>query len=153
MTDEMPTHSYTTVMSVDDLNAFIARDFQQIMAKNSAMEMVSVAPGIATMRLTPDARHLRPGGTVSGPSLFALADVTAYMVILAHIGPAKHTVTTNLNINFMLKAEPGAIDCECRLLKLGKRLAVVDAQMRDGAGNLVAQATATYSIPANNTVK
>ena len=99
------------------------------------------------MRLDPIKRHLRPGGTVSGPTLFTLADVTSYLTILAHIGPAKHTVTTNLNINFMHKSLPGPIFCHCTLLKLGSRLAVVDSQMVDEVGTIVAQATATYSIP------
>ena len=69
------------------------------------------------------------------------------MVILAHIGPAKHTVTTNLNINFMHKAAPGPIVCTGRLLKLGKQLAVVEATITDEEGTIVAHATATYSIP------
>jgi uncharacterized protein (TIGR00369 family) len=68
--------------------------------------------------------------------------------VLAHIGPVALAVTTNLNINFLRKPAPGPLSCTCRLLKLGKRLAVIDASIFDeGGDNLVAHATATYSIP------
>lgn len=133
------------VMTVEDLRAFMKREFPQL---GDAFELVSLAEGSATMRLHADEQHLRPGGTVSGPSLFALADVAAYAAILAHIGPVALAVTTNLNINFLRKPSPGTVEAVARLLKLGKRLAVLDISLTDGAdGELVAHATATYSIP------
>lgn len=143
----MPDKQYKPVMSVADLEAFIERDFPQMHMDGRVFHIASVEPGATTMRLDPMERHLRPGGTVSGPTLFTMADVCAYMVILAHIGPAKHTVTTNLNINFMHKAAPGPIFCTGRLLKLGRRLAVVEATITDEKDTIVAHATATYSIP------
>jgi len=133
------------VMTVEDLRAFMKREFPQL---GDAFELVSLGEGSATMRLHADEQHLRPGGTVSGPSLFALADVVAYAAILAHIGPVALAVTTNLNINFLRKPSPGTVEAVARLLKLGKRLAVLDISLTDGAnGELVAHATATYSIP------
>ncbi|MBB5701517.1 uncharacterized protein (TIGR00369 family) [Ochrobactrum daejeonense] len=133
------------VMTIQDLRAFMKREFPQL---GDAFEVVSVDEGSATMRLHADEQHLRPGGTVSGPALFALADVAAYAAILAHIGPVALAVTTNLNINFLRKPSPGAVEAVARLLKLGKRLAVLDISLTDGAnGELVAHATATYSIP------
>lgn len=133
------------VMTIEDLRAFMKREFPQL---GDAFELVSVDEGSATMRLHAGEQHLRPGGTVSGPSLFALADVAAYAAILAHIGPVALAVTTNLNINFLRKPSPGAVEAVARLLKLGKRLAVLDISLTDDAnGELVAHATATYSIP------
>ncbi|MBQ0709886.1 MULTISPECIES: PaaI family thioesterase [unclassified Ochrobactrum] len=133
------------VMTAEDLRAFMKREFPQL---GDAFELVSLGEGSATMRLRADEQHLRPGGTVSGPSLFALADVAAYAAILAHIGPVALAVTTNLNINFLRKPSPGTVEAVARLLKLGKRLAVLDISLTDGAnGELVAHATATYSIP------
>ncbi len=133
------------VMTVEDLRAFMKREFPQL---GDAFELVCLGEGSATMRLHADEQHLRPGGTVSGPSLFALADVVAYAAILAHIGPVALAVTTNLNINFLRKPSPGTVEAVARLLKLGKRLAVLDISLTDGAnGELVAHATATYSIP------
>lgn len=100
------------------------------------------------VRLPFQASSLRPGGTISGPTLVALADIGMYAAVLAMIGPVMLAVTTSLNINFMRKAEPGDILADCRLLKLGNRLAVGEvALFPDGADEMIAHATLTYSIP------
>ena len=78
----------------------------------------------ARMRLHFDDKHLRPGGTISGPSMFSLADVALYVAVLAQVGRVRLAVTTNLNINFLRKPPPADLIGEARLLKLGKRLAV-----------------------------
>lgn len=139
---------YQPVMNVEEMREFLDREFPQINAGGDFYKVTRIEPGRAEVALIPDERHLRPGGTISGPSLFALADLSAYVVILAHIGPVALAVTTNLNINFLRKATAHeALTAECRLLKLGKRLAVIEVAIRDPAGDLVAHATATYSIP------
>lgn len=136
------------IMDAQALNRFLETDFPQIHTDGKVFDVTMVGPGMVVMQLVPNERHLRPGGTVSGPTLFALADVAAYCVVLAHIGPVALAVTTNLNINFLRKPKPGPLSCTCRLLKLGKRLAVIDASIFDeDGGDLVAHATATYSIP------
>ncbi|MBW0364713.1 PaaI family thioesterase [Ensifer adhaerens] len=136
------------IMTVDDLNRFLDTDFPQVHTDGKVFHVTAVGPGFATMRLDPNERHIRPGGTVSGPTLFALADVSAYVALIAHIGPVALAVTTNLNINFLRKPEPEPLECTCRILKLGKRLAVLDASIvKAGDDDLVAHATATYSIP------
>ena len=101
------------------------------------------------VRMSIQERHLRPGGTVSGPSMFALADISVYMSVIAAIGPISLTVTTNCSMDFMRKPLPNAdIIAECRLLKTGKNLAVGDVQIySDGTKELVARATFTYAIP------
>jgi uncharacterized protein (TIGR00369 family) len=138
----------TPIMDPEALNRFLETDFPQLHTDGKVFEVMAVGPGTVTMRLMPNERHLRPGGTISGPTLFALADVGAWCAVLAHIGPVALAVTTNLNINFLRKPAPGPLSCTCRLLKLGKRLAVVDASIFDADGeDLVAHATATYSIP------
>lgn len=138
----------TPVMDPEALNRFLETDFPQLHTDGKVFEVVDVSPGSVVLRLMPNERHLRPGGTVSGPTLFALADVGAYCAVLAHIGPVALAVTTNLNINFLRKPKPGPLTCTCRLLKLGKRLAVMEASIFDeDADDLVAHATATYSIP------
>ena len=138
----------TPIMDPEALNRFLEADFPQLHTDGKVFDVVSVGPGTITMRLEPNERHLRPGGTISGPTLFALADVGAWCAVLAHIGPVALAVTTNLNINFLRKPEPGPLSCTCRILKLGKRLAVVAASIFDEDGeDLVAHATATYSIP------
>ena len=127
------------VMTGDEVMALLDREFPQIHAGGRVYAIDSITPGAAV---------LRPGGTVSGPSLMALADLAAYVVILAHIGPVALAVTTNLNINFLRKPGPGDLLGTCRLLKLGKRLAVVDCGIAaEGDEDLAAHATATYSVP------
>jgi uncharacterized protein (TIGR00369 family) len=94
-------------------------------------------------------RMLRPGGTVSGPTLMALADFAMYVVILSAIGPVALAVTTNLTINFLRKGAQGQdITAAARLLKLGKRLAVGEVNLFSGASaDPIAHVTSTYSIP------
>jgi len=136
------------IMTVAELNVFLDREFPQIHADGRIYEIEAVTPGEAVLSVKAMDKHLRPGGTISGPTMMALADLAAYAVILAHIGPVALAVTTNLNMNFLRKPEPGDLVGTCRLLKLGKRLAVTECGIagRTG-GDLVAHATATYSIP------
>jgi len=136
------------VMTIDELHRFLDTDFPQIHTDGRVFTVTEVQAGIVSMRFDPNERHLRPGGTVSGPALFALADVTAYAAVLAHIGPVALAVTTNLNINFLRLPKPTATTCTCRILKLGKRLAVIEGSIfQEDEDELIAHATATYSIP------
>ncbi len=92
---------------------------------------------------------LRPGGTISGPTLMVLADLAMYVVLLSAIGPIGLAVTTNLNINFLRKGQPGQdVLAAARLLKLGKRLAVGEVNLLSGTSpDPIAHVTSTYSIP------
>jgi uncharacterized protein (TIGR00369 family) len=134
-------------MTAEAVAAFWEEHFPQIQ-KARDVTILSVAPGEAVMRLAPNERHLRPGGTVSGPTLVTLADVTAYAALLAHVGPEPMIVTTNINMNFMRRAPLAPLLATCKILKLGKRLAVVEIGIRpETGGELIAHATATYAIP------
>ena len=140
-------------MSAPELEVFLAREFPQINEGGEAYTVAEVGPAFATLRLRAGERHLRPGGTVSGPTLFALADLAAYVAILAHIGPVALAVTTNLSINFLRKPEPGPLAGKATILKLGKRLAVTEIAIASESADpddpeaVVAHAVATYSIP------
>tara|TARA_R110002050_G_scaffold268740_1_gene410899 strand:+ start:179 stop:676 length:498 start_codon:yes stop_codon:yes gene_type:complete len=135
------------VMTAPEVSSYLDEVFPQIKTNGDNIAVIDVAPGNALVRLEADDKHLRPGGTVSGPTMFMLADLAAYAVILAHIGRVALAVTTNLNINFLMKPEPGPLDATATILKLGKRLVVTDIAISDSGGELVAHATATYSIP------
>lgn len=136
------------LMDADTVNAFLKQVYPQLNDDFADYMATDVFPGGCTVRLNATDRHLRPGGTVSGPSLFTLADIGGYVCVLTHAGPEALSVTTNLNINFMRKAEAGPIDGHCRILKLGKSLMVFDIDMVAGPEGLtVAHATGTYSIP------
>jgi len=133
-------------MDVAGLSRFLAEAFPQV-AEDFAIE--EVTEHAIRVRLKVAERHLRPGGTVSGPSMFALADVSVYLAILAMIGPRALAVTTNCAIDFMRKpAAATDMICECRILKLGRVLAVGDCLLySDGQAAPVARASLTYSIP------
>lgn len=139
----------TLAMDAEAVSAFLDREFPQIHEGGRAFSVDSLEPGVAVMRLAAGERHLRPGGTVSGPTLFTLADLAAYVVILGHIGPVALAVTTSATINFLTKPEPGDLLCTCRILKLGRRLVVVECAIRsEGREAIVAHVTMTYSIPS-----
>lgn len=117
-------------------------------AVRGEFSLVELAPMRAVMRLHVDHRHIRPGGTISGPSMFGLADVAFYVAIMGMIGKEALTVTTNCSINFLNKPPADDMICEARLLKLGKLLATGDAIIRSVADDRpMAQATLTYAIP------
>ena len=136
----------TIVMDAAALNAFLESDFPQV-AGEYVIDDVTADGVVARLRV--EDGHLRPGGTVSGPSMFALADLAVYCAILSRIGPIGLAVTTNASIDFMRK--PAArVDllADCRILKLGRVLAVVDVLIRsDGMDAPVARCSMTYSIP------
>lgn len=136
------------VMDAAALNGFLAREFPQV----ADFAVQAVGEHGAEVRLRVTEGHLRPGGTVSGPSIFALADLAAYVAILSRIGPVALAVTTSANLDFLRKPAAGRdLIARCRLLKLGRVLAVCDVLIfSEGAPEPVARAALTYSIPAKS---
>lgn len=139
---------HAQIMTATELNAFLDEHFAQINSRGQSFTVEAAAGGTVRMRMIYHERMLRPGGTISGPSMFALADIAMYAAVLALIGPRPLAVTTNLSINFLRKPRPGDMIAEATILKLGKRLAVGEIGLRsDGDEELAAHATSTYSIP------
>ncbi len=134
------------VMQAAELEAFLKEVFPEV--ESYRFRVLDLSAGHITVSIQTQERHLRPGGTVSGPTMFTLADCTAYMLLLAHIGKVALAVTTNLNINFLAKPEPGELIAKAKLLKFGKRLAVSEISIYSAGNEMpVAHATTTYSIP------
>ena len=139
MTDRQP------VMSREEAFAYLETVFTQV---RGLFELEELGPMRARMRMKIGDQHLRPGGTVSGPTMFQIADCCFYVAVMGMIGREALTVTTNANINFLNKPAPADLICEARLLKLGKLLATGDATIySDGVDRPVAHATMTYAIP------
>ena len=135
-------------MTRDEIEAFLEREFPQIHYGGRTYSVEAVGVLSARLRMAYHERHIRPGGTLSGPSIMTLADLALYVAILAQIGPVALAVTTNLSFNFLRKPAQRDLIAECRLLKLGKRLAVGEVALRsDGEAEIVCHATGTYSIP------
>lgn len=133
-------------MTAPELAAFLDEVFPQVRGE---LIVEGVGPMTARLRMPVTERHLRPGGTVSGPSLFLLADCAYYAATLAMIGREALTVTTSLTINFLAKPPAADLVCEARILRLGRLLSVGEATIWSVARDdgPVAHATATYAIP------
>jgi uncharacterized protein (TIGR00369 family) len=136
------------VMSPAEIQAFLEEEFPEVFGAERHYLVEDTRQRACRMRLIYHPRHLRPGGTISGPAMMTLADTAMYVAILASIGRVPLAVTTNLSINFLKKPAQRDLIAECRLLKLGKRLAVGEVDIHsEGEGELVAHVTSTYSIP------
>ncbi len=137
----------TPKLSAGELEAKLASEFPQG-GYGKRNKIDAVGPMTARVRFTASEKNLRPGGTVAGPVLMALADGAVYVAILANIGWVPQAVTTSLTMNFLRKPPPGDLIADCKLIKLGKRLAVGEVAIRaEGEEELVAHCVATYSIP------
>jgi uncharacterized protein (TIGR00369 family) len=117
----------------------------------AAVSVEAVGPGMARVRLPYSERMLRPSGVISGPTLFAAADTAMYALVLSHVGPQLMAVTANFSMNFLNKAAPGDVRAQAQLLKLGRRLVVMDVRLwtGDDAQRIAAQVTGSYALPGN----
>jgi uncharacterized protein (TIGR00369 family) len=132
-------------LTVAEITDFLDAEFPQAQGMFVVEEVGSMR---ARVRMPVDESHLRAGDTISGPTMFWLADFAFYVAVLASIGREAQAVTTNININFMRRPSLSDLVGEVRILKLGRRLAVGDVTLfSDGGGEPVAHATATYAIP------
>src|SRR5262249_5458405 len=139
------------VMTVGELERLLAVEFPQGVSAERGLSIEAVWDGGCRVRQAFNELSIRPGGTISGPTMMAAADFAMYVAVLANIGPVPLAVTINLNINFLRKPGPRDLLAEARLLRLGKRLATGEVTIRsDGEEAPVAHVTSTYSIPPAN---
>jgi uncharacterized protein (TIGR00369 family) len=136
------------------MSAITREQFHQILndhmpdARDLGIEIKRLERGEAEVWLPHDPRRLRPGGTISGPTLFNLADLGLYLVTLSLVGLEPLAVTTDMTIHFLRKPAPAPLICRARVLKGGKRLVIGEATMfSEGEGEPVAHAVGTYSVP------
>ena len=131
--------------TIPEMHAYMAEVFPEL---GTRFEVLTLEPMRLTARMRTTAADLRPGGSVSGPAIFALADCAFYMATLAMIGREPLTVTTSCAIDFMRKPGPGFLTADARILKLGRSLAVGDVLVfSEAVDGPVARAGLTYSIP------
>ncbi|MBU0825913.1 MAG: PaaI family thioesterase [Alphaproteobacteria bacterium] len=142
-----PISSSTLRLDADALNAFMAEAFPNS-APGSRGTVISAVPGHIQARMIPTELALRPGGLISGPTQMGFADMAAYALVLAHIGPVAMAVTSALNYQFLRPCRPGQLFADAHMLHLGKRLAVMDVRIwTDDPDKPVGQANVTYAIP------
>jgi uncharacterized protein (TIGR00369 family) len=137
----------TLMLDADHLNAFMLRAFPG--ADPALMgRVVALQPGRMQVMQPYNAGSLRPGGVISGPTMMALADTTAYYLVLAHIGEVPMAVTTSLTIHFLRPCKPGDLHADASLLRLGRRIATSDIRIwTESPDKLAAHATVAYAIP------
>ena len=134
------------LLSVEELQAILTESFPD----SDVPQVEAVDVDTVTIWQPIADRHGRPGGTLSGPTMMLLADTAAWMAILAQIGPVLLAVTTSLHIDFLRKPQLSDLMARGRVLKLGRKLAVVDIELFSrGSRELVAKAQVTYSLPTS----
>ena len=132
-------------LNKNDFYNFLSEAFPQV---SNLFEIRNLTPGNVSLEMSINQEHLRPGNTISGPTMFLLADVSFYLSILSKIGPESLAVTTNCSIDFLRKPSEKNIYSENRILKIGKSLCVGDVLIYSvDLKDPVAHASLTYSIP------
>ncbi len=139
-------------LSAIEVTALVDTHFPQVHAGGKSLFIEAAGADGARVRMRADDSNIRPGGTISGPAMFKLADFSVYVAILARVGTAGlQAVTTNLNINFLSRPGQGDMLAQVHLIKLGRRLAVGEVEIfADGREEIVAHAIATYAMPPEN---
>lgn len=147
----MPAKGKAPAMTAEAIEALLTAEFPQAFYPGSGLSIERVAYGDVRVRKAFHEDHLRPGGTISGPTMMELADFAMYVAVFSAIGPETLAVTTNLNINFLRKPAKADLIADARLMKVGKRLAVGEVAIySDGQDEPVAHVTSTYSIPVQS---
>ena len=136
------------ILSAKEIETLLAKEFPQVFHAGSGLSIEQVEYGAARVRQAYHQKHIRPGGTMSGPTMMALADFAMYVAVFSAAGAVPLAVTINLNINFLRKPAQTDLIAKARLLKRGKRLVVGEVTIfSQGQDEPVAHVTSTYSIP------
>lgn len=138
------------VMTAEEIGKLLHEEFPQAFYPGCGLTLEDIHCGDVRVRREFHEDHIRPGGTISGPTMMELADFAMYVAVFSAIGPQPLAVTTNLNINFLRKPAKADLIAHARLMKVGRRLAVGEVTLySDGAEEPVAHVTSTYSIPSS----
>lgn len=140
--------SHKLKMTAGEIAGFLDVEYPEMHEGGQSIFVETVELAAATVRFKAGERHLRPGGTVSGPWQFTLADIAGFVALLAYVGPVALAVTTSATINFLRRPPPGDLIATARMLKNGRSLVVVDVGIApEGSSDLVSHAVLTYSLP------
>lgn len=137
-----------SVMTTEEIGKLLQAEFPQAFYEGCGLSLEDIHYGDVRVRRAFHEDHIRPGGSISGPTMMELADFAMYVAVFSAVGPQPLAVTTNLNINFLRKPAQADLIAHARLMKVGKRLAVGEVTVySDGREEPVAHVTSTYSIP------
>jgi uncharacterized protein (TIGR00369 family) len=134
------------------LEALLARAFPSNRGE-PFMHVEDLQPGRARVRMPFRSWMLRPGNSIAGPALFTAADMVMYVLVMAHVGPELMAVTSDMTMHFLTRGKPGDLVAHGKLLKLGRRLAVMDCEIFSAADpeTLVAHVSGSYALPVKPT--
>ncbi len=133
-------------LTAADINAVIRQGLPA--AEGSGFQVDAVTERGVVCRQIYSPSQLRPGGTISGPTMMGLADAAMYAAVMSRLGRLEMAVTQNININFLARPQPADLIAEADVLKLGRRTVVIDVRIfSEGKPDMVAHATGTYSLP------
>ncbi len=146
---QTPRHHSAVRLDAAQVTLLVNEQFPQVHEGSGALRIELVTDSRARVRLLADSSMVRPGGTVSGPVMFKLADFTIYAALLGELGEhALQAVTTSMTMNFLSRPNPADMIAEARLIKVGRRLAVASVEIfTEGRPDMVAHGTGTYAIP------
>ena len=137
-------------LNAEQIAEILHKEFPQAFYEGCGLSIERVAHGDIRVRRHFHENTIRPGGTISGPTMMELADFAMYVAVFSAVGPMPLAVTINLNINFLRKPVPSDLLADAKLLKVGKRLAVGEVSIySDGMDEPVAHVTSTYSLPGS----
>lgn len=135
-------------MNAEEIADLLRREFPQAFYEGCGLTLERVAHGDICVRRQFHEDHLRPGGTISGPTMMELADFAMYVAVFSAVGAQPLAVTTNLTINFLRKPAQADLLAQAKLLKTGKRLVVGEVTILSvGLDEPVAHVVSTYSLP------
>ena len=137
-------------LNAEQIAEVLHREFPQAFYEGCGLTLERIDYGSVRVRRHFHEDYVRPGGTISGPTMMELADFAMYVAVFSAVGEQPLAVTTNLTINFLRKPAPADLIADAKLLKVGKRLAVGEVAIySDGLDEPVAHVTSTYSLPVN----
>lgn len=141
----MPSNDNKPFTDIDAVNAMFAAHFPD----NETWAIVTeMRDGFAALELKSDARHLRPGNMVSGPTQMALADTVAYVVVFTKLGITPMAVTSSLNMHFLRPCLGSLVRAEGTLLRIGKTSATIEVRIfGEGHSEPSSFSTVAYALP------
>jgi uncharacterized protein (TIGR00369 family) len=147
-----PNSTYTMRLTPAEVSLLVEEHFPQVHEGSGRLVIEQLDTGIARVRMHLDPAMVRPGGTISGPAMFKLADFSVYVAIIGHLGETGlQAVTSSMTMNFLSRPSPADMIGQARLLKVGRRLAVAEVALyTDGRADMVAHTTGTYALPPAN---
>ena len=135
-----------SIPSPKAVNDFVAVQFPSIIP--AGYRCVDIGEGFAVARWTYDPSIDRPGGLISGPTQFTLADTVLWFLSFTVVGLEPMAVTSDIHLTFLRPATGGDLVARAELIRAGKtRITGQVALWIDGAEDRqVAHAVGSYAL-------